>query len=60
LTKDLEKRLSELEEFAKTYYRVFLESRRTNENMRISHNDQYFLYCKANRLLGEPNGKRIW
>ncbi|MFC0274449.1 hypothetical protein ACFFIX_24250 [Metabacillus herbersteinensis] len=59
MTKELEDRISELEEFVKTYYNAFLESRRINENRRISHNDQYFLYAKANRLLGEPNGKRI-
>jgi hypothetical protein len=47
------------EEFAKTYYNCFLDSRHINENMRISHNDQYFLYARANKLLGEPNGKRI-
>lgn len=59
MSKELRDRISELEGFVKTYYNVFLESRHTNENMRISHNDQYFLYCKANRLLGEPNGKRL-
>lgn len=59
MSKELEQRISELEYFVKTYYNVFLESGRINENRRISHNDQYFLYVQANKLLGEPNGKRI-
>lgn len=49
----------EFEKFAKTYYNCFLDSRHLNENRRISHNDQYFLYARANKLLGEPNGKRL-
>jgi len=59
MSKELEDRISELEDFVKVYYNAFLDSRHINENMRISHNDQYFIYAKANRLLGEPNGKRI-
>lgn len=59
MTKELEYRISELEDFVKVYYNVFLESRRVNENMRISHNDQLFIYARANRLLGEPNGKKV-
>jgi hypothetical protein len=56
---ELEDRISELEYFAKTYYNCFLDSRHTNEDRRISNNDQYFIYCKANRVLGEPNGKKL-
>jgi hypothetical protein len=59
MSKELEDRISELEHFVKIYYNAFLDSRHTQEDRRISSNDQYFIYGKANRLLGEPNGKRL-
>lgn len=59
MSKELENRVSELEDFVKTYYNVFLEARNNNENRRIGSSVQLFLYAKANELLGEPNGKRL-
>jgi hypothetical protein len=59
MSKELQQRVAELEKFVKSYYHCFLDSRHANKNRRISHNDQYFLYGHANRLLGEPNGKRL-
>lgn len=57
---DLTKRINELEQFAKMYYNCFLDSRKKNGIYSpISNNDQFFLYVKANDLLGEPNGKRL-
>jgi hypothetical protein len=53
-------KVEELEKFVKTYYNCFLDSRAKNGVYApISNNDQFFIYAKANELLGEPNGKRL-
>lgn len=48
MSKELEKRVLELENFVKTYYNVFLEARTNNENRRIDSSVQLFLYARAN------------
>lgn len=55
----MQKRIEELESFVKAYYHCFLDSRRIHKDMKISLNDQYFMYAKANELLSEPNGARL-
>lgn len=59
MSKELENRVLELENFFKTYYNVFLEARTNNENRRIDSSVQLFLYARANELLGAPNGKEL-
>jgi hypothetical protein len=56
----LEDYCEKLEKFVKVYYNCFLDSRAKNGVYSpISNNDQFFIYARANELLGEPNGKRL-
>jgi hypothetical protein len=60
VTEEQEKRFAELEGFLKAYYNYYLDSRAKGRDYApISNNDQFFLYAKANELLGSPNGKRV-
>lgn len=59
MSRELENRVSELENFVKIYYNEFIKARTNNENRRIDSSVQLFLYARANELLGEPNGKEL-
>lgn len=60
MTDEQKERLAELEDFVKGYYNSYLEAKidKGRDTAPLSHNKQYFMYVKANDLLGKPNGER--